>query len=191
MPSQLSFCNDLHFRNIWSWFSMLLHAHELLLVPCHIHTYLTYPHNKFLRQVNNLLMGYGIGRNSPFPCGLMSLVPILPLVIFIVLRETVREEVWEVITVTCFNLFLECWGYISTSWWQLRSYLIGKVAAQFYKTEINGHGNPLRWPRDTLYPLKLALASPTSGDHSIGIVCLRTKSHGDTNIVRTIHFYKY
>jgi hypothetical protein len=24
------------------------------------------------------------------------------------------------------------------------------------KTEINGRGDPLRWPRDTLYPQKLA-----------------------------------
>jgi hypothetical protein len=27
-----------------------------------------------------------------------------------------------------------------------------KVAALVYKTEINDRGNPLRWPRDTLYP---------------------------------------
>jgi hypothetical protein len=33
-----------------------------------------------------------------------------------------------------------------------------------------------RWPRDTLYPLKLALTSPTSGGRSVGIVRLRTKS---------------
>jgi hypothetical protein len=37
-------------------------------------------------------------------------------------------------------------------------------------------GNPLRWPRDTLYPQKLALTSPTSGGRSVGIVCLRTKA---------------
>jgi hypothetical protein len=30
--------------------------------------------------------------------------------------------------------------------------LEGKVAAPVYKTEINDCGNPLRWPRDTLYP---------------------------------------
>jgi hypothetical protein len=34
--------------------------------------------------------------------------------------------------------------------------LEGKVAAQVWKTEINDRGNPLRWPRDTLYPQKLA-----------------------------------
>jgi hypothetical protein len=38
------------------------------------------------------------------------------------------------------------------------------------------HGDPLRWPRDTLYPQKLALTSPTSGGHSIGIVRLQTKA---------------
>jgi hypothetical protein len=32
-----------------------------------------------------------------------------------------------------------------------------KVAAPVWKTEINDRGNPLRWPRDTLYPPKLAL----------------------------------
>jgi hypothetical protein len=46
------------------------------------------------------------------------------------------------------------------------------------KTEINGPGDPLRWPRDTLYPQKLALASLTSGGRSVGIVRLRTTSHG-------------
>jgi hypothetical protein len=44
------------------------------------------------------------------------------------------------------------------------------------KTEINGRGDPLRWPRDTLYPQKLALTSPTSGGLSVGIVRLRNKA---------------
>jgi hypothetical protein len=35
-------------------------------------------------------------------------------------------------------------------------------------------GDPLRWPRDTLYPQKLALTSPTSGGRSVGIVRMRT-----------------
>jgi hypothetical protein len=39
----------------------------------------------------------------------------------------------------------------------------------------NGRGDSLRWPRDTLYPLKLALTSPTSGGRSVGIVRWRTK----------------
>jgi hypothetical protein len=43
-----------------------------------------------------------------------------------------------------------------------------KVAAPVLKTEINGRGDPLRWPRDTLYPQKLALISPTSSGRSAG-----------------------
>jgi hypothetical protein len=47
------------------------------------------------------------------------------------------------------------------------------------KTELTaGVGDPLRWPRDTLYPQKLALTSPTSGGRSVGIVRLRTEGHG-------------
>jgi hypothetical protein len=42
---------------------------------------------------------------------------------------------------------------------------------------INGCGDTLRWPRDTLYPQKLALTPPPSGGRSVGIVRLRTKSH--------------
>jgi hypothetical protein len=40
----------------------------------------------------------------------------------------------------------------------------------------DGRGAPLRWPRDTLYPQKLALISPTSGGRSVDIVRLRTKA---------------
>jgi hypothetical protein len=50
-----------------------------------------------------------------------------------------------------------------------------KVAAAVYKTEINGRGGSLRWPPDTLYPLNLALTSPTSGGRSVGVVRWRTK----------------
>jgi hypothetical protein len=39
-----------------------------------------------------------------------------------------------------------------------------------------GRGDLLRCPRDTLYPQKLALTSPTSGDRSAGIVRFRTKT---------------
>jgi hypothetical protein len=49
-------------------------------------------------------------------------------------------------------------------------FLERKVAAPVQKTEIKGRGDSLRWPRDTLYPLKMALTSPTSGDPSVGIV---------------------
>jgi hypothetical protein len=37
-------------------------------------------------------------------------------------------------------------------------------------------GDPLRWPRDTLYKQKLALTSPTSGGRSVGIVLSWTKA---------------
>jgi hypothetical protein len=46
------------------------------------------------------------------------------------------------------------------------------------ESRINGRRDPLRWPRDTLYPQKLALTSPTSGSRSVGIVRLRIKGHG-------------
>jgi hypothetical protein len=39
-----------------------------------------------------------------------------------------------------------------------------------------GHRDPSRWPRGTLYPLKLALTSPTSGGRSFGIVRSRTQA---------------
>jgi hypothetical protein len=39
-----------------------------------------------------------------------------------------------------------------------------------------GRGDPLRWPRNTLYLQKLALTSPTSGGRSVGIVRLRAKA---------------
>jgi hypothetical protein len=40
----------------------------------------------------------------------------------------------------------------------------------------SGRGDPLRCPRDTHYPQKSALNSPTSGGRSIGIVVSRTKA---------------
>jgi hypothetical protein len=39
-----------------------------------------------------------------------------------------------------------------------------------------GRGDPSRRPRDTLYPQKLTLTSPTSGGGSVGIVRSRTKA---------------
>jgi hypothetical protein len=38
-------------------------------------------------------------------------------------------------------------------------------------------GESLRWPRDTLYTLKLVLTSPTSGGRSVG----RYSSHADSS----------
>jgi hypothetical protein len=39
-----------------------------------------------------------------------------------------------------------------------------------------GRGDPLRWPRDTLYPQKLTITSPTSGGRSVGIFRSQTKA---------------
>jgi hypothetical protein len=39
-----------------------------------------------------------------------------------------------------------------------------------------GIGDPLRWPRDTFYPQKLTLTSPTSSGRSVGIVHSQTKA---------------
>jgi hypothetical protein len=39
-----------------------------------------------------------------------------------------------------------------------------------------GRRDPLGWPRDALYPQKLALTSPTSGGRSVGIVRSRTEA---------------
>jgi hypothetical protein len=53
-----------------------------------------------------------------------------------------------------------------------------KSSGSGQENRINGNGDPLHWPRDTLYPQKLTLTSPTSGDRSVGIFRLRTKGHG-------------
>jgi hypothetical protein len=60
--------------------------------------------------------------------------------------------------------------------WTTEKLLERKVAAPVSKTEINGGGVSLRWPCDTLDPLKLALTSPISGGRSVGIVRWRTKA---------------
>jgi hypothetical protein len=39
-----------------------------------------------------------------------------------------------------------------------------------------GRGDPLRWPRDTLCPQKLALTLLTNGGRSVGIVLLQSKA---------------
>jgi hypothetical protein len=58
-----------------------------------------------------------------------------------------------------------------------------KSSCSVLKSEINRCGDPLRWPRDTFYPQKLALISPTSGGRSVGIVRVRTESHGVNLVV--------
>jgi hypothetical protein len=44
------------------------------------------------------------------------------------------------------------------------------------KPRLTGMGIRCATPRDTLYPQKLALTSPTSAGRSVGIVSLRTKA---------------
>jgi hypothetical protein len=39
-----------------------------------------------------------------------------------------------------------------------------------------GRRDPSRWPRGALYPQKLAVASPTSGGRSVGVVRSRTQA---------------
>jgi hypothetical protein len=53
-----------------------------------------------------------------------------------------------------------------------------KSSGSGQQNRINDRGDPLLWPRDTLYPQKLDLTSPTSDGRSVGIVRLRTKGHG-------------
>jgi hypothetical protein len=54
--------------------------------------------------------------------------------------------------------------------------VIGCRAGLSYLQRNIFHGVPLRWPRDTLYPQKLALYLPASGGRSVGIIRLRTKA---------------
>jgi hypothetical protein len=66
----------------------------------------------------------------------------------------------------CFNKLWDNWG----ATWKESS------GSGLENRNFNGRGDSLRWPRDTLYPLKLALTSTTSGGHSVGIVRLRNKA---------------
>jgi hypothetical protein len=49
-----------------------------------------------------------------------------------------------------------------------------KISGSGSRKQINGRGDQLRWPRDTFYPQKLTLTSPTCGGRSVAIVRLRT-----------------
>jgi hypothetical protein len=62
--------------------------------------------------------------------------------------------------------------------WIIEKLLEWKSRGSGQENRINDRGDPLGWPRDTLYPQKLALTSPTSGGRSVGIVRLWTKGHG-------------
>jgi hypothetical protein len=62
-----------------------------------------------------------------------------------------------------------------------------KSSGSGQENRINSRGDPLRWPRDTLYPQKLALTSPTGGGRSVGIVSLWTKDHGVFSLIITFY----
>jgi hypothetical protein len=51
---------------------------------------------------------------------------------------------------------------------------VSNIVGPVNKTEISVRGNSLRSPRNTLYPQRLTLTSPTSGGCSVVIVRLRT-----------------
>jgi hypothetical protein len=62
-------------------------------------------------------------------------------------------------------------------------YLIGVYLMRLLVAQISGleslkygRGGPLRRPRETLYPQKLALTLPTSGGRLVGVVRSRTKA---------------
>jgi hypothetical protein len=57
------------------------------------------------------------------------------------------------------------WG---ATWW--------KSSGSCLENREYGWRDPSRWPRGTLYPHKLAIASPTSGGRSVGIVRSRTQA---------------
>jgi hypothetical protein len=54
--------------------------------------------------------------------------------------------------------------------------VLGRNSGSGLEDREYGRGDLLRWPRDTLYPQKLALTLPTSGGRSGGIVRSRTKA---------------
>jgi hypothetical protein len=71
---------------------------------------------------------------------------------------------------------LSSWG--SLSFVRITEELEWKSSGSGQENRINKRGDPLRWPRDTIYLQKLALTSPTSGGRSVGMARLRTKGHG-------------
>jgi hypothetical protein len=51
-----------------------------------------------------------------------------------------------------------------------------RIIEELLEWKSSGPGNPLRWPRDTLHPQKLALTSPTSSGRSVGIFACGLKA---------------
>jgi hypothetical protein len=57
--------------------------------------------------------------------------------------------------------------------------LLGRNSSGFsLENREYSNGDPLRWPRDTLYPQTLTLTMPATGSCSVGIVCSWTKATG-------------
>jgi hypothetical protein len=54
--------------------------------------------------------------------------------------------------------------------------LARKISGSGLEIREYGRRDTSRWPRGTLYPNKLALTSPTSGGHSVGMVRSRTQA---------------
>jgi hypothetical protein len=83
---------------------------------------------------------------------------------------------WTAVSFVAMGTCLPAVAYkMPTDTWRLAGAWLN-VAAAVLKIEINGHGNSLRWPCNTLYPQKLPLTLATSVGCSVGIVCLRTKA---------------
>jgi hypothetical protein len=57
----------------------------------------------------------------------------------------------------------------------IKELLERKISGSGLEIREYGRRDISRWPRDTLYPQKLALISPTSGGGSVGIVRSRTQ----------------
>jgi hypothetical protein len=97
-------------------------------------------------------------------------------------RNSVKDITVALHTITMFYVlsswvgFLEL-GFLGTEA-RIRQLVYQYDMGSGQENRINGRGDPLRLPHNTLYPQKLALTSPTSGGRSVGIVRLRTEGHG-------------
>jgi hypothetical protein len=112
----------------------------------------------FLRNADRLLPHYTALRDRL--CGLVVRIPGC--------RSSRRYQIfWEVVGLERGPLSL-----VST----IEELLGRNSSGSGLENREYGRGDPLHWPRDTLYPQKLALTSPTYGGRSVGIVRSRTKA---------------
>jgi hypothetical protein len=79
---------------------------------------------------------------------------------------------------TSLNRYEAIWSYtwVMTTQGNIKLKIVYCVLLAGLETRECGCGDPLRWPRDTLYQQMLALISPTSGGRSVGIFRSRTKA---------------